>query len=151
MKKWLLFLLKLAFTMACLWWAFSGIDFRHSALAHPGALDWPWIAGGILLGGATVLLSAARWWLLLRAQGIPATLWRITELTLIGNLFNLFAVGGVGGDAAIDEGADTNITGGIGLTGEVPLGIGDGISFAAGIELEEMIVLEEHDGLDDVM
>lgn len=100
MKKWLLFLLKLAFTMACLWWAFSGIDFRHSALAHPGALDWRWIAGGILLGGATVLLSAARWWLLLRAQGIPATLWRITELTLIGNLFNLFAVGGVGGDAA---------------------------------------------------
>lgn len=100
MKKWLLFLVKLAFTAACLWWAFSGIDLTHSALARPSELDWRWIAWGVVLGGATVLFSALRWWLLLRAQGIPAGLWRIVELTLIGNLFNLFAVGGVGGDAA---------------------------------------------------
>lgn len=100
MKKWLLFLAKLVFTAACLWWAFSGIDFKHSALANPGELGWSWIAGGIALGGATVFLSALRWWLLLRAQGIAVGLWRVTELTLIGNLFNLFAVGGVGGDAA---------------------------------------------------
>jgi uncharacterized membrane protein YbhN (UPF0104 family) len=100
MKKWLLFLLKLVFTVGCLWWAFSGIDFKHSVFAHPQDLRWQWIAGGIVLGGATVFLSALRWWLLLRAQGIMVGLWRITELTLIGNLFNLFAVGGVGGDAA---------------------------------------------------
>lgn len=100
MKKWLLFLVKLVFTGACLWWAFSGIDFKHSAFTHPGDLEWQWILGGVVLGGATVFLSALRWWLLLRAQGISVGLWRIVELSLIGNLFNLFAVGGVGGDAA---------------------------------------------------
>jgi uncharacterized membrane protein YbhN (UPF0104 family) len=37
---------------------------------------------------------------LLAAQGIKITLWRSVELTLIGNLFNLIAVGSVGSDAA---------------------------------------------------
>lgn len=100
MKKWLLFLLKLGFTAACLWWAFSGIDFKNSALARPAELNWSWIALGTALGGATLFISSVRWWLLLRAQEIPAGLWRTVELSLIGSLFNLFAVGGVGGDAA---------------------------------------------------
>lgn len=100
MKKWLLFLLKLALTAACLWWAFSRVDLRHSVFARPGDLHWSWIAAGIGFGGGTIGLSALRWWLLLRAQGIAVSLWRAIELTLVGNLFNLFAVGGVGGDAA---------------------------------------------------
>jgi uncharacterized membrane protein YbhN (UPF0104 family) len=52
------------------------------------------------LAGLTVVLTAVRLKLLLAAQGIRITLWRSTELTLIGNLFNLVAVGGIGGDAA---------------------------------------------------
>lgn len=100
LKTLLLFQVKLWLTGVCLWWAFSGIDFRNSALARPAELDWRWIIAGVALGGFTVFLSAWRWWLLLRAQGLSVGLWRSCELTLIGSLFNLFAFGGAGGDAA---------------------------------------------------
>jgi uncharacterized membrane protein YbhN (UPF0104 family) len=100
MKKWLLFGAKLVFTAGCLWWAFSGEDFSKSALLQPSQLRWDWIAGGIALGGLTYFISAVRWWILLRAQGIRVTIARSFELTLMGEIFNLVTVGGVGGDAA---------------------------------------------------
>lgn len=99
-KKWLLFLIKGALTIACLWWALSGIDLGSSVFVRPGDLGWGWIAAGLGFAGATVLLTAARWWLLLRAQDVKTGFWRTVELTFIGNLFNLAAVGGLGGDAA---------------------------------------------------
>ncbi len=104
MKKWLLFFIKLALTVACLWFALTRGDFQKglddSTGFWPADPGWGWAVLGTLLGGATIFLSALRWWLLLRAQGISVTLWRTVELTLIGSLFNLFTVGGVGGDAA---------------------------------------------------
>ncbi len=100
MKKWLLFLAKLVFTVACLWWAFSGEDFSKSALLRPSELHWNWIALGITLGGLTYFISAVRWWILLRAQGIGVSVMRSFELTLMGEIFNFVTVGGVGGDAA---------------------------------------------------
>ncbi len=100
MKKWLLFAAKLLFTAACLWWAFSGQDFSKSPLLRPSELRWEWIAAGIALGGLTYFISAVRWWILLRAQGIRVSLARGFELTLMGEIFNLVTVGGVGGDAA---------------------------------------------------
>ncbi|MEP4078646.1 lysylphosphatidylglycerol synthase transmembrane domain-containing protein [Haloferula sp.] len=100
MKKALLFLAKLILTVSCLAWALNGVDWKDSVLARPGDLDWRWIAGGVVLGGLTILLTAVRLWVLLAAQGIKISFWRANELTLIGNLFNLAAVGGVGGDAA---------------------------------------------------
>ena len=98
-KKWLLFGVKLALTVACLGWALSDVDWQQSALLDPLALGWAWVVPGLILAGATVWLSALRLWLLLRAQGIGLSLWQATELTLIGNLFNLVTVGGIGGDA----------------------------------------------------
>ena len=100
MKKALFFLIKLVLTFACLAWALKGVEWRDSILARPGDLDWRWIAGGVGLAGLTIFLTAVRLWVLLAAQGIRISLWRANELTLIGNLFNLVAVGGVGGDAA---------------------------------------------------
>ncbi|MCH7227872.1 lysylphosphatidylglycerol synthase transmembrane domain-containing protein [Haloferula sp. A504] len=100
MKKWLLFALKLVLTAACLWWALRGENFRDSILARPSELGWQWLVPGIALAGVTVFLTALRLWLLLAAAGVRVSLWRATELTLIGNLFNLAAVGGLGGDAA---------------------------------------------------
>jgi uncharacterized membrane protein YbhN (UPF0104 family) len=100
LKKCLFFLLKIALTVVFLKWAFSKFDLAHSKLVHPSELDWSWIYAGLAFALATVILSAARWWLLLRAQEIPVTLWRAIELTFIGNLFNIIAFGGVGNDAA---------------------------------------------------
>ncbi len=100
MKKWLLLALKLVLTAVCLWWALRGVEWRDSVLAHPSQLVWAWLLPGVLLAGLTVFLTGLRLWLLLAAQGVRISLWRATELTLIGNLFNLVAVGGIGGDAA---------------------------------------------------
>jgi uncharacterized membrane protein YbhN (UPF0104 family) len=100
LKKWLLFAAKLAFTAACLWWAFSGIDLKGSALTRPSELDGRWIALGVLFGGLAYAVTGLRWWLLLRAQGLRVSLPRAVELTLMGEIFNLVTVGGVGGDAA---------------------------------------------------
>jgi uncharacterized protein (TIRG00374 family) len=100
MKKWLLFVVKFALTAACLWWAFSDIDLKDTGLARPSAIGWEWIAAGIALGGLTYLISALRWWILLRAQDIRVSLARTFELTLMGEVFNLVTAGGVGGDAA---------------------------------------------------
>lgn len=100
MKKWLLLLLKLVLTGVCLGWALKEVDWENSVLANPGDLSWSWVFAGILLAGVTVLLTAFRLWVLLLAQGIRISFRRSVELTLIGNLFNLVAVGSLGSDAA---------------------------------------------------
>lgn len=99
MKKALFFLIKLILTVACLTWALNDVDWKESKILRPGELHWQWIACGVLMAGLTVFLTAVRLWVLLAAQGVRISLWRAGELTLIGDLFNLFAVGGVGGDA----------------------------------------------------
>jgi hypothetical protein len=76
------------------------VDWENSILSTPSDLSWGWIGGGTLLAGGTVVLTAVRLWVLLAAQGIRITLWRSVELTLIGNLFSLIAVGSIGSDAA---------------------------------------------------
>ena len=100
MKKALLFLLKLILTGVCLWWALRGVNWQSSIFTNPGELAWSWAVPGVILACLTVGFTAVRLWLLLGAQGIRISLPRAVELTLIGNLFNLAAVGGIGGDAA---------------------------------------------------
>jgi uncharacterized membrane protein YbhN (UPF0104 family) len=100
MKKWLLFALKLVLTALCLGWALRGVDWRDSILSRPAEIAWVWLLPGVGLAGLTVFLTAVRLWVLLAAAGVRISVWRSIELTLIGNLFNLVAVGGIGGDAA---------------------------------------------------
>lgn len=100
MKKWFWFLLKLALTAGCLWWAFSGVDIRSTVFAHPERIDFRWLAAGVALAGAGVFLTAVRWGVCLSAQGVRVPVVRLVELTLIGNLFSTMSVGGWAGDAA---------------------------------------------------
>jgi len=100
LKAGLLFLLKLVLTGLSLWWAFSHIDWAHSIFTQPGALHYDWLAVGVVTAGLGVFLSAVRWWFFLRAQSLNVSLGRAMELTMIGNLFNLASIGGIGGDAA---------------------------------------------------
>lgn len=100
MKTWLLFALKLLLTAGCLAWAFSGVDIDSTILSHPGDLDFRWIALGLALAGISVVLNALRWRIFLQAQGIHTPFARVLELTMIGNLFGVASVGGLGGDAA---------------------------------------------------
>lgn len=100
MKAFLLFLLKLGLTVLCLWWALSQIDLTDSILSRPAEMDYRWLAAGAGLAGLAVIFTAIRWWFFLRAQSINVSVGRTIELTMIGNLFNLVSIGGIGGDAA---------------------------------------------------
>jgi uncharacterized membrane protein YbhN (UPF0104 family) len=99
-KAALIFLLKLGLTVACLWWAFSGIDGTGTILARPGDIDTGWLAAGVFMAGLAVVLTALRWWVLMRVLSIQVGIARAIELTMIGNLLSLFSVGSLGGDAA---------------------------------------------------
>lgn len=100
MKAILIFLLKLALTGLCLWWAFSQVKFDHSIFTRPGAVDYRWLAGGAALAGASIVFHGLRWWLFLRGQSLSVSVGRAVELTMIDSLFSLASVSGLGGDAA---------------------------------------------------
>lgn len=100
MKAFSLFALKLVLTALCLWWAFSQVKFDRSVFTKPGAVDYRWLAAGVALAGASVVLHGTRWWFFLRGQSLPVSLSRAVGLTLIDGLFSLASVSGLGGDAA---------------------------------------------------
>ncbi|MEO5912610.1 MAG: lysylphosphatidylglycerol synthase transmembrane domain-containing protein [Luteolibacter sp.] len=100
MKAFLIFLLKLALTGLCLWWAFSQVKFDRSIFTRPGAVDYRWLAGGVALAGTSIVLHALRWWFFLRGQSLDVRIGRAVELTMIDSLFSLASVSGLGGDAA---------------------------------------------------
>lgn len=100
MKAFLIFLLKLALTGLCLWWAFSQVKFDRSIFTRPGAIDYRWLASGVALAGISIVFQGMRWWVFLRGQSLAVSLGRAVELTLIDSLFSLASVSGLGGDAA---------------------------------------------------
>lgn len=100
MKAWLLFFLKLLLTAGCLIWAFSGVDFESTILSRPSEIDFGWIAVGLVMAGVSMVLTALRWQVFLHGQDIHLPFRRVLDLTMIGNLFSLASVGGLGGDAA---------------------------------------------------
>lgn len=91
---------KLALTSFCLWWAFHGVNLHHSVFINPEKLEIGWLMAAIAMGGVAVFFNAWRWWWFLRAQEVDVSIARAVKLTLIGTLFNLVSVGGLGGDAA---------------------------------------------------
>lgn len=85
-----------ALVIAALVW---GVDWRQFAnLKGSFALGPVTIA--TLIAGLAFPLQAWRWWLLLRAQGLPLSLAWSHRVTWIGNFYNAFLLGGLGGDAA---------------------------------------------------
>jgi glycosyltransferase 2 family protein len=71
------------------------IDFEtlHTVLSNPLNLVL-----SVLFLGFSALCCATRWFLLVRAQGLGLSLKELFELTMIGNFFNTFMPGSVGGD-----------------------------------------------------
>jgi uncharacterized membrane protein YbhN (UPF0104 family) len=64
-----------------------------TVFAHPVRL-----AGAVALVFLMMPVSAYRWKLLLEAQGIVITIRYALELTLVAGFFNVFLLGGIGGD-----------------------------------------------------
>ena len=57
-----------------------------------------WLAGACLLFGVAYVLAAIRWWFLLLVQGVHLPLSSVTAITFIGQFFNSFLLGAIGGD-----------------------------------------------------
>lgn len=73
-----------------------------------GELDWRWMAGAVTAVYASILVSAAKWGLLLRSRGHALSFTRLTRHYLVGLFFNNFLPTSVGGDVvrAWDAGSD---------------------------------------------
>ena len=61
-------------------------------------LDWWFLALAFAVGLASVLLTFVRWYVLVRAQGLPFTLPSALRLGMIGFYLSTFLPGSVGGD-----------------------------------------------------
>jgi uncharacterized protein (TIRG00374 family) len=48
--------------------------------------------------GMTILLGVIRWWMVLKIQGLPLSLGRAAEISLVAHFFNSFLWGSTGGD-----------------------------------------------------
>ena len=86
-------------SLTLLWLLASRIDFAQLATLR-GQFSLPLTVAAFLIAGITYPLHAWRWWLLLRAQGVPLTLHWAHIVTWIGQFYNAFLLGGIGGDAA---------------------------------------------------
>ncbi len=91
--------LRLGFSAGLLIWLGAKVDWQ--ALGRTGKnLDGGMVFGAVLLAMAAYVLCAWRWWVLLRAQGVMMRFARAHAVVWVGQFYNAFLPGGVGGDAA---------------------------------------------------
>jgi len=96
-NEWIKFSVKLIVGAGLVYYVLSSrmVDFAtlKSVLSNPINL----IVSFVFLA-FSALCCAARWFLLVRAQGLALSFKNLVELTMIGNFFNTFMPGSVGGD-----------------------------------------------------
>jgi hypothetical protein len=98
-KQAIVTILQALITTMLVWWVFRDPAKRAEIGATLARANVPWLIAGFLCYGAVEFLSALRWHLLLRLQGLHLAFRRVFGLTLIGVFFNFFIPGGTGGDA----------------------------------------------------
>lgn len=76
------------------------VERREGFLSLVERMDRTRAAGLAALFLLPIGLTALRWWLLMRAAGLPAPLGRVAAVSYAGTFFNLFLPGAVGGDIA---------------------------------------------------
>jgi uncharacterized protein (TIRG00374 family) len=98
MKKTLLTVLQVAVTVGVLYFLFRSPEKRADMLRVVEGANYLWLAIGALLYVGVEGISAIRWNLLLRVQGVQLGRARLLSLVFIGVFFNFFIPGGTGGD-----------------------------------------------------
>lgn len=92
------FFVRLAITLAII--AYLGLRVQWAEFADRLLQSDRLLLGvACLLVGVTYVVASVRWWLLLRVQEIVLPLRIVISLTLIGQFFNAYLLGSVGGDA----------------------------------------------------
>lgn len=90
-------LLKAGISIALLGVLFSRVDVgRLWQVARSASL--PWLSGALALYYVMIAVSAWRWGLLLRAQGVSFTFRRLSSSFLVATFFNNFLPSNIGGD-----------------------------------------------------
>lgn len=69
--------------------------------AQISQLDLRWLAVAWLCLALSIIISTARWRLLLAVQGLRLSFARLLRLTMIGQFFNAFLLGSTGGDLVL--------------------------------------------------
>lgn len=98
MKKTLLTLLQITVTIGVLYLILRDPEKRAEMGKVIARADRTWLLAGALVYVAVEVISAIRWQLLLRVQGVQLGWRRIYALGFIGVFFNFFIPGGTGGD-----------------------------------------------------
>ncbi len=101
LKAGLILIVKIFGTAFFLYLAISQLDSPRDILTVLSRVaEKPaWLINGILLGGACMLASTARLWLLLRAQAIELPFMKALRMTLISVFVSLSSIGQAAGDA----------------------------------------------------
>ncbi len=97
-KKILLITLKLLITSGFLYWAYAGVD-RSLWVTLRRASPY-WISLGLLFGLLTQILSAVRWYVILRASSVQVAMKDFIRAHLIGSYFMIVSIAGIGCDVA---------------------------------------------------
>ncbi|MBL7846810.1 MAG: flippase-like domain-containing protein [Cyclobacteriaceae bacterium] len=91
-------LAKLLLSGAALYLVFQQID-THQLLAHLTSANPLWLISAVVAYNASKVLSSFRLTRYLRANDIHLSEWKNLRLYYTGMFYNLFLVGGIGGDA----------------------------------------------------
>ena len=96
----LLGVVRLILSLAVASWAINWVLSKSGAnLEHEiRNCNWSWILAALGFTAAGTVLSSYRWASLLALQQVVISQWAAFRLTMIGVFFNLFGLGGVGGD-----------------------------------------------------
>jgi glycosyltransferase 2 family protein len=96
-RSWIKTVLKIAFVLGLLYYLTQKgfISARETGKAF---MNWPHSLPALIGAFVSAGLGVVRWQLLLRAQGIHLSWKRTTQLTFIGNFFNIALPGAVSGD-----------------------------------------------------
>jgi len=100
MRKRLLSLLQLALGIGLIAFLFHRMDNKADLLEALRAIadHWPYLVGAVISFFVCMAMCAWRWKLILDAHDMHLPFWRAMELYLIGQFFNAFMFGSVGGD-----------------------------------------------------
>jgi uncharacterized membrane protein YbhN (UPF0104 family) len=90
-------LLKIGVTLGGLYLVLSRLDPALILTALREA-NWGWMAVGVILIAASLIVRAWRWQVILHGSGASIPFRRLVELYLVGTFFNAFLPSGFGGD-----------------------------------------------------
>lgn len=99
MKKAILPVFQVVVTAAILWRIFGDPTIRAGVADALGAADARWLIGAVLAAACSEAACATRWWIVLRAFGVPLR-WRdALAYSALGLFYSLGLPGSAGGDA----------------------------------------------------